>query len=205
MIVDAGASSGEPGGGESAASVREAASLLKDPVEAAPAGAATGSEPGDEEAHAPAADAGAEPSAGDDSSQAANVKASAKSAGEKASAVAADAAEQAKQSSRKARKRIASAASDAKDRASTAASASRDKAAATDVHEIAAKTSGLIDNTRPFFLAGCALIFALLGFFEGDSGVGQFFVFGAILFVLGAAFSTELTQLFQGRRRRDEQ
>ncbi len=199
MIVDPATDTpAEHGDGEPAASVREAASLLKDPVAPAP--------PGDD---APADQSDAESEAGDgnaadDTSQSARAKASAKAAGEKASAVAGDAAEQAKETSRKARKRFAAAASDAKGKASSAAAASREKASSTDVHEIAEKTSGLIDNTRPFFLAGCALIFALLGFFEGDSGVGQFFVFGAILFVLGAAFSTELTHLFQGRRRRED-
>lgn len=181
-----------------AEAVRKAASggepsLLKDPVaevEAAEAGLAAEQAGDDADAAEEPADADAGPRASD------RARATAKIASERAAAGAGQAAEHAKTGSRKARMKLAGAASDA-----------RDRAASADVHEIAKTTSGLIDNTRPFFLAGCAFLFAMLGFFDGDSDVGQVFVVGSILFVLGAAFSTELTSLLQGRRRKagDEQ
>lgn len=104
-----------------------------------------------------------------------------------------------------AKERAGSVASDAKDRASSAASAfasaARDRAANTDVKAFAESTTSLIDATRPFFLAAFAVVFTVLGFIEGDSGTSQWFVVGAILFVLAAGFSDELAHLVPARRR----
>ena len=92
----------------------------------------------------------------------------------------------------KARKRFADAASEARGMASSAASEARERASNTDVKEFAHSTTSLIDTARPFFLAGCAALFAVLGFLEGDSGTAELFVFGSLLFVIGAAFSGEI-------------
>lgn len=186
VIIDPASAASD--GAPSVEAVREAASLLKDPV---PVGAP---DPGDGEGPG---------SSGDDAASA-TPKDRAKAAGDSAAAAAGDAAEQAKAQGRRARKKLSSAATGAKDKASAAASDARDRAAGADVHDLAKSTSGLIDNARPFFLAGSALLFAALGFFDGDDGTGQVFVLGSILFVLGAAFSTELTGLFPSRRRSDE-
>ncbi len=98
----------------------------------------------------------------------------------------------AKDKSPSARQRISAAASGAKGRASSAASDARERASSTDVKEFAHSTTSLIDTARPFFLAGCAAIFAVLAFLEGDAGTAQVFAVGALLFVVGAAFSGEI-------------
>ena len=87
------------------------------------------------------------------------------------------------------------AASDARDRAAKATSDARDRAASADVEGFARSTTSLIDSARPFFLAGCAAVFAFLGFFEGDNGTAEIFAVGAVLCVAGAAFSAELNAL----------
>lgn len=104
---------------------------------------------------------------------------------------------------RRARDRFANAAADARGRASSAASDARDKASTTDVGRFAHHTTSLIDTARPFFLAGFAAVFSGLGFLEGDSGTSQLFVFGALVFVLGAAFSNEITEYLADRLGRD--
>lgn len=88
----------------------------------------------------------------------------------------------------------------ASERAASLASSARERAAGTDVKELAASTTSLIDTARPFFLAFFALLFTALGFIEGDAGTSQLFVVGAILFVLAAGFSDELGRLVPGRR-----
>ncbi len=86
-------------------------------------------------------------------------------------------------------------------KAAAFAASARERAANTDVKELAASTTSLIDTARPFFLAAFAVVFTTLGFVEGDSGTSQWFVVGAILFVLAAGFSDELGHLLPRRRR----
>jgi hypothetical protein len=102
------------------------------------------------------------------------------------------AASQAKATGARAGGRFKSAAAGAGKRASDAADAARERAAGADVGQFATNTTSLIDTARPFFLAGFAVAFAILGFLASDSATGQLFVFGAILFVVGAAFSGEI-------------
>ncbi len=102
------------------------------------------------------------------------------------------------------RERAGAVASDARDRAAAFAASARERAAGADVKELAASTTSLIDTARPFFLAAFAVIFTVLGFIEGDSGTSQWFVVGAILFVLAAGFSDELGHLVPRRRRSDD-
>jgi hypothetical protein len=111
----------------------------------------------------------------------------------------ADAAAQAKVKTAKARKRFSEVASEAKGRASSAASEARERAAQTDVTEFAHSTTSLIDTARPFFLAGCAGLFAILGFLEGDQGTAEVFAIGAVIFVIGAAFSGEINAFLASR------
>lgn len=94
------------------------------------------------------------------------------------------------------------AASSAREKAGAAASEARDRASNADVEKFARDTTSLIDSARPFFLAGCAAIFAILGFLEGHGGTASLFVFGAILCVGGAAFSGELNALLHRRATR---
>ena len=112
---------------------------------------------------------------------------------------ASEGAARAKQTSSKARRRLSAAASEAKDRASSAASDARERASNTDVKEFAHSTTSLIDTARPFFLAGCAALFAVLGFLEGDAGTAQVFAIGALIFVIGAAFSGEINAFLASR------
>lgn len=94
------------------------------------------------------------------------------------------------------------AATSAREKAGAAASEARDRASNADVEKFARNTTSLIDSARPFFLAGCAAIFAILGFLEGHGGTASLFVFGAILCVGGAAFSDELNALLHRRATR---
>ncbi|MDO9410224.1 hypothetical protein, partial [Patulibacter sp.] len=87
----------------------------------------------------------------------------------------------------------------AADRASSAASATVQALRETDVNEIARSTTGLIENTRPFFLTLFALGFAILAAFENHAAVGVMFGIGATLCVLGAAYSREIDLLLTGR------
>lgn len=108
------------------------------------------------------------------------------------------------------RARTAEGAKAAADRASSAASATVQALRETDVHEIAEHTTSLIENTRPFFLTAFAIGFAFLAAVENHAAIGVSFGVGAILCVLGAAYSRELDLLLTGRasesrrrRRRD--
>ncbi|MFT4049946.1 MAG: hypothetical protein QM648_08935 [Solirubrobacterales bacterium] len=92
-------------------------------------------------------------------------------------------------------------ASDAREKAAAFAASARERASNTDVKELAATTTSLIDTARPFFLAAFAVLFTVLGFFEGDSGASQWYIAGAILFVLAAGFSNELGHLLPRRSR----
>lgn len=102
------------------------------------------------------------------------------------------------------KERAGTKAGEAKDKAASLLSSARERTANTDVKEIAASTTSLIDSARPFFLAAFAVVFTILGFVEGDSGTSQLFVIGAILFVLAAGFSDELSTLGARRRRSDD-
>ena len=87
----------------------------------------------------------------------------------------------------------------ARARFARAAAGARTRASNADVKDLADTTSRLIDNARPFFLAFAAACFAVLGFFEGDSGTSQLFVFGSLLCVVGAAFSSEINAFIADR------
>ena len=128
-------------------------------------------------------------------------------AAEKAAAAADKASEAKDRASDKASEAKAAAgaaASDVRGKASSFASSARERAGNTDVKDLAAHTSNLIDTARPFFLAAFATAFTILGFLEGDSGAAQWFVAGAIIFVIGAAFSVELDSLLTRRERDDD-
>lgn len=103
---------------------------------------------------------------------------------------------------KEAREATASAASEVRGLAAKGASEARERASNTDMKEFAASTTSLIDTARPFFLAGCAALFALLGFLEGDSGTSQIFAVGAIICVIGAAFSGEINAMLHARAER---
>ncbi|MBO9533540.1 MAG: hypothetical protein J7513_11255 [Solirubrobacteraceae bacterium] len=94
--------------------------------------------------------------------------------------------------------------SDTREKAGAKAAAfaafARERAANADMKEWAASTTSLIDTARPFFLAAFAIVFTTLGFVAGDSGTAQWFVVGAILFVLAAAFSDELGHIVPRKR-----
>ena len=158
-------------------------------------------------------DAGATPAgdaedAADDSSIRERAGAAGAAAGEFASAQAAKAGEKASEAREKlgakageTREKAGAKAGEARERAAAFAASARERAASTDVKELAANTTSLIDTARPFFLAAFAVVFTILGFAEGDSGTSQWFVVGAILFVLAAGFSDELGHLMPRRRR----
>ncbi len=119
-----------------------------------------------------------------------------------ARSTAGDRAADAKGKAAEVKDKAGSKAGEARQRVGALAAGARDRAASTDVKELAASTTSLIDTARPFFLAFFAGLFTLLGFIEGDSGTSQLFVIGAILFVLAAGFSDEIGRL-STRRRRD--
>lgn len=75
-------------------------------------------------------------------------------------------------------------------------------AAGTNVTELAASTTTLIHTAQPFFLAFFGIVFTTLGFLEGNSATSQWFVAGAIIFILAAAFSADLGDLATRRRTR---
>lgn len=104
-----------------------------------------------------------------------------------------------------AKEKAGSKAGEARQRVGAFAAGARDRAAGTDVKELAASTTSLIDTARPFFLAFFGGLFTLLAFLKGDSGTSQLFVVGAILFVLAAGFSDELGHLLPRRRREGEE
>lgn len=105
-----------------------------------------------------------------------------------------------------AKQRAGARAGEARERASSFAASARERASNTDVKELAASTTSLIDTARPFFLAFFAVLFTVLAFVGGDSGTSQLFVVGAILCVLAAGFSDELSHIVPPHRRqaRDE-
>ena len=90
---------------------------------------------------------------------------------------------------------------EARDRAASFTANARERASGTDVKELAASTTSLIDTARPFFLAFFAVLFTILAFVGGDDGTSQLFVVGAILFVLAAGFSDELGHIVPAHRR----
>jgi hypothetical protein len=87
----------------------------------------------------------------------------------------------------------------AADRASSAAGATVQALRETDVHEIARNTTSLIENTRPFFLTAFAIGFVFLAAVENHAAIGVTFGIGAVLCVLGAAYSREIDLLLTGR------
>ena len=97
------------------------------------------------------------------------------------------------------RERTAEGAKAAADRASSAASATVQALRETDVKEIAEHTTSLIENTRPFFLSAFAVAFAFLAAVENHAAIGVTFGIGAVLCVLGAAYSREIDLLLTGR------
>ncbi|WP_022928459.1 hypothetical protein [Patulibacter americanus] len=99
----------------------------------------------------------------------------------------------------RAAERTAEGAKIAADRASQAASATVQALRDTDVHEIAKNTTNLIENTRPFFLTAFAIVFAFLAAVENHAAIGVAFAIGAVVSVLGAAYSREFDALLRGR------
>lgn len=89
----------------------------------------------------------------------------------------------------------------AADRVTQAASATAQALRDTDVGEIARNTTKLIENTRPFFLAAFAIVFTFLAAAEDHAAIGVVFALGALLCVLGAAFSPAVDR---GLGRRDD-
>lgn len=106
-------------------------------------------------------------------------------------------ADSAKRRARSAADRTAEGAKVAADRVSQAASATAQALRETDVNEIARHTTRLIENTRPFFLAAFAIVFTFLAAVENHAAIGVVFAIGALLCVLGAAFSPALDQLLK--------
>jgi hypothetical protein len=102
----------------------------------------------------------------------------------------------------RAAERTAEGAKIAADRASQAASATVQALRDTDVHEIAQNTTNLIENTRPFFLTAFAIVFAFLAAVENHAAIGVAFAVGAVVSVLGAAYSREFDALLRGRAER---
>lgn len=90
------------------------------------------------------------------------------------------------------------------DRVTQAASATAQALRETDVREIAHHTTNLIENARPFFLAAFAVAFSVLAWVEDQTPVAVVFAIGAILFVLGAAYSREVDGLLTRGRDHDE-
>lgn len=95
--------------------------------------------------------------------------------------------------------RTAEGAKVAADRVSQAASATAQALRETDVREIARNTTSLIENTRPFFLAAFAIVFTFLAAVENHAAIGVVFAVGALLCVLGAAFSASVDHLLKRR------
>ncbi len=104
----------------------------------------------------------------------------------------------------RAREKAGAAASDAKELAAKATADARERAAGADVEGFARSTTSLIDTARPFFLAGCAAIFAILAFLEGHEWTASIFAVGSILCVGGAAFSAEFNALLHARALRQQ-
>lgn len=107
----------------------------------------------------------------------------------------------AKRRARSAADRTAEGAKVAADKVSQAASATAQALRETDVNEIARHTTRLIENTRPFFLAAFAIIFTFLAAVENHAAIGVVFAVGALLCVLGAAFSPALDHLLKRSER----
>lgn len=124
---------------------------------------------------------------------------------ERASEQIADAKATAGEKAADAKDKAGSKAGEARQRVGALAAGARERAAGTDVKELAASTTSLIDTARPFFLAFFGGLFTILAFVEGDSGTSQLFVVGAILFVLAAGFSDELGHLVPRRRREGDE
>lgn len=103
----------------------------------------------------------------------------------------------AKRRARSAADRTAEGAKVAADKVSQAASATAQALRETDVNEIARHTTRLIENTRPFFLAAFAIVFTFLAAVENHAAIGVVFAIGALLCVLGAAFSPALDHLLK--------
>lgn len=97
--------------------------------------------------------------------------------------------------------RTAGGAKVAADKMSQAASATAQALRETDVNEIARHTTRLIENTRPFFLAAFAIVFTFLAAVENHAAIGVVFALGALLCVLGAAFSPALDHLLKRTER----
>lgn len=102
---------------------------------------------------------------------------------------------------RSAADRTAEGAKVAADKVSQAASATAQALRETDVNEIARHTTRLIENTRPFFLAAFAIVFTFLAAVENHAAIGVVFAIGALLCVLGAAFSPALDHLLKRSER----
>lgn len=107
----------------------------------------------------------------------------------------------AKRRARSAADRTAEGAKVAADKVSQAASATAQALRETDVNEIARHTTRLIENTRPFFLAAFAIVFTFLAAVENHAAIGVVFAVGALLCVLGAAFSPALDHLLKRSER----
>lgn len=107
----------------------------------------------------------------------------------------------AKRRARNAADRTAEGAKVAADKVSQAASATAQALRETDVNEIARHTTRLIENTRPFFLAAFAIVFTFLAAVENHAAIGVVFAIGALLCVLGAAFSPALDHLLKRSER----
>lgn len=107
----------------------------------------------------------------------------------------------AKRRARSAADRTAEGAKVAADKVSQAASATAQALRETDVNEIARHTTRLIENTRPFFLAAFAIVFTFLAAVENHAAIGVVFAIGALLCVLGAAFSPALDNLLKRSER----
>lgn len=107
----------------------------------------------------------------------------------------------ARRRARSAADRTAEGAKVAADKVSQAASATAQALRETDVNEIARHTTRLIENTRPFFLAAFAIVFTFLASVENHAAIGVVFAVGALLCVLGAAFSPALDHLLKRSER----
>ncbi|MGX6448412.1 hypothetical protein ACVU7I_10155, partial [Patulibacter sp. S7RM1-6] len=101
----------------------------------------------------------------------------------------------------RARERTAEGAKIAADRVSQAASATARALRETDVRDIAHSTTDIIQTTRPFFLAAFAAVFTFLAAVENHASIGVVFAIAALLCVLGAAYSSDLSAAMARRRR----
>jgi hypothetical protein len=90
------------------------------------------------------------------------------------------------------------------DRVGAAAAATAQALRETDVQEIAKSTTTLIETARPFFLAAFATAFSVLAWVEDHASVAIVFALGAVVFVLGAAYSREIDALLTRGRRAPE-